>query len=377
MRAPTPAPLSSLPGPSMAASPPMSLPGSRSRSPSRSLLLLVLSLPLASARPAPFLGAGTAPVPVVDLWGGDMPDAVSARGPERTLPSPRLDSTQVEVTEPTVLVTDVSRPTISIHSPPREKDTGAAVIICPGGGYWNLYWQLEGQEVAAWLSSLGVTGVILKYRVPRRPGEVESEPALRPLQDAQRAVSLVRSRAGEWGIDPRRIGMVGFSAGGHLVVATATGFEERAYPPTDAVDRVSCRPDFAIVVYPGYLKVKDRAELAPGIHVPADTPPVFLAHGGDDLISSPEHSVLFYLALKRAGISAELHVYAGARHDFAVRDVGHPCSGWTESCRQWLRHQGFLESGTKGQQEDQEKDKQKVENKSQNEDKDRGEKEEP
>ena len=130
--------------------------------------------------------------------------------------SPKLDRKQVEVTEPTRMVTNVSRPTITIYRPAKDKDTGTAMLICPGGGYWNLYWQLEGEEVAAWLNSLGVTGIILKYRVPRRPDEPKGEPARRPLQDAQRAVSLVRSKAEEWGIDPQRIGMVGFSAGGHL-----------------------------------------------------------------------------------------------------------------------------------------------------------------
>src|SRR5438046_10605949 len=136
---------------------------------------------------------------------------------------------QTEVTEPTRMSTDVTKPTLTIYRPAKEKETGTAMLICPGGGYWNLYWQLEGEEVAAWLNSLGVTGIILKYRVPRRPDEPQGEPARRPLQDAQRAVSLVRSKAEEWGIDPQRIGMVGFSAGGHLALATATSFENRAY----------------------------------------------------------------------------------------------------------------------------------------------------
>src|SRR5205807_7942197 len=152
--------------------------------------------------------------------------------------SPRLDRKQVEVTEPTRMVTNVSKPTMTIYRPATEKDTGTAMVICPGGGYWNLYWQLEGEEVAAWLNSLGMTGIILKYRVPRRPDEPKGEPAYRPLQDAQRAVSLVRSKAGEWGIDPKRIGVVGFSAGGHLAFVTATRFEKRSYISIDAIDKV-------------------------------------------------------------------------------------------------------------------------------------------
>jgi acetyl esterase/lipase len=137
--------------------------------------------------------------------------------------------------------------------------------------------------------------------------------------------------------------MVGFSAGGHLAIATATSFEKRTYAPIDDIDTTSPRPDFAIGVYSGYLKAKDKDELAPGLRIPAGTPPIFLAHGGDDTISSPEHSVVMYLALKRAGIPAELHIYATAAHDFGVRPSTHPCSTWVQACANWLRHQGYLE----------------------------------
>lgn len=280
---------------------------------------------------------------VVELWPGKVPDEAGNIGAEKVVMSPELDRKQVEVTESTRMVTNVSRPTITIYRPAKDKDTGTAMLICPGGGYWNLYWQLEGEEVAAWLNSLGVTGIILKYRVPRRPDDPKGEPARRPLQDAQRAVSLVRSRAGQWGVDPRRIGIIGFSAGGHLALATATGFQKRTYEPVDDSDKVSCRPDFAVLCYSGYLKAKDKDELAPGLRIPAGTPPIFLAHGGDDIISDPRHSVVAYLALKRAGVPGELHVYATAAHDFGVRQSDHPCSTWTQSCADWLRQQGLLE----------------------------------
>src|SRR2546426_4176482 len=279
---------------------------------------------------------------VVEIWPGKVPDEGDNIGAERFRMSPKLDRKQVEVTESTQMITDVTKPTLTIYRPAKDKDTGTAMLICPGGGYWNLYWQLEGEEVAQWLNSLGMTGIILKYRVPRRPDEPQGEPARRPLQDAQRAVSLVRSRATEWGVNPERIGIVGFSAGGHLAIATATSFDKRTYEPIDDIDKISCRPDFAIPVYSGYLKAKDKDELAPSIRVPSGTPPVFLAHGGDDIISPPENSVLMYLALKRAGVAAELHVYAGAAHDFGVRKSDHPCSTWTESCANWLRNLGFL-----------------------------------
>lgn len=279
---------------------------------------------------------------VVELWPGKVPDENGDIGEEYVRMSPKSERKQVEVTEPTRMVTNVTKPSLTIFRPAKEMDSGTAVLICPGGGYWNLYWQLEGEEVAAWLNSIGVTGIILKYRVPRRPDEPRGEPARRPLQDAQRAISLVRSKAGEWGIDPQRIGMVGFSAGGHLVMATATSFDQRTYEPVDDVDQVSCRPDFAIPVYSGFLKAKDSQELGPGLRIPNGTPPVFLVHGGDDIVSSPENSVVMYLALKRAGIPAELHVYAATTHDFGVRNSDRPYSTWTNSCAAWLRDQGFL-----------------------------------
>jgi acetyl esterase/lipase len=284
---------------------------------------------------------------VVELWPGQVPDETGDLGAEKSRLSQKMSRKQVEVTEQTRLVTNVSRPTLTICRPEKDKDTGTAMLICPGGGYWDLYWQLEGEEVAAWLNSLGVTGIILKYRVPRRPDDPKGAPARRPLQDAQRAVSLVRSKAEAWGIAPSRIGMIGFSAGGHLAIATATGFEKRSYEPVDDIDKVSCRPDFAILAYPGYLKPKDKDELSPGLSIPAGTPPVFLAHGGADLISPPEHSVVLYLALRKAGVPAELHVYAGAAHDFAVRPSDQPCSTWTRSCADWLQAQGFLKPGTR------------------------------
>lgn len=281
---------------------------------------------------------------IVEIWPGEVPNETGSIGAEKTRQSPKLERKQVEVTEQTKLITNVTRPSITIYRPPKNIDSGTSVLICPGGGYWDLYWQLEGEEVAAWLTSHGVTGIILKYRVPRRPEEPKGEPARRPLEDAQRAVSLVRARAKDWGIRPDKIGIVGFSAGGHLAVATATSFEKRAYESRDEIDQVSCRPDFAIAVYSGYLKAKDKEELAAGIKIPAGTPPMFLAHGGDDIISSPENSVLMYLALKRAGVPAELHVYASTAHDFGVRASELPYSTWTDSCIRWMKHQGLLQS---------------------------------
>jgi acetyl esterase/lipase len=284
--------------------------------------------------------AYTAEPLVVDLWPGKVPGDVGIKGQETS----RIH--QSPLVGPTKLITNVTKPTLTIYQPAREKNTGTAMVICPGGGYWDLYWELEGEEVAAWLNSVGMTGIILKYRCPRRPGEVKAEPALGPQLDAQRAVSLVRSRAAEWGIDPKRIGMVGFSAGGHLALATATNFTKRLYEPIDAIDKVSCRPDFAVMCYSGYLKAKDKDEIRPAIHIPPDTPPIFLAHASDDKESYggslSENSAIMYLALKRAGVPAELHIYATGDHDFGVRQNEKLPSSWPQLCIKWLRSQHLL-----------------------------------
>ncbi len=272
---------------------------------------------------------------VLDLWPGKTPQDIGIPGEEKSRihPSPLVG--------PTKLITNVTQPTLTVYRPPSGHNTKTAMIICPGGGYWDLYWELEGEEVASWLNSIGVTGIILKYRVPRRPGEIRGEPPLGPLLDAQRAVSLVRSKADEWSIDPRRIGMVGFSAGGHLALATATNFEKRKYQPLDAVEQVSCRPDFAILCYSGYLKAKDKDELWPGLQIPGNTPPIFLAHANDDSPkvggSDPENSAVMYLALKKAGVPVELHVFGSGNHDFGVRQNGSIPSIWPQLCVNWLR----------------------------------------
>jgi acetyl esterase/lipase len=277
---------------------------------------------------------------VIDLWPAKTPGDVGIQREETS----RIH--QSPLVGPTRLITNVTKPTLTIYPPPPGNNTGTAMIICPGGGYWDLYWELEGEEVATWLNSIGMTGIILKYRVPRRPGEAQGEPPLGPQLDAQRAVSLVRSKAKEWEIDPRRIGMVGFSAGGHLALATATNFGRRTYERIDAVDDVSCRPDFAVLCYSGYLKAKDKDEIWPGLHIPADTPPILLAHANDDSTkvggSDAENSAFMYIALKRAGIPVELHIYASGNHDFGVRQNEKLPASWPKLCVNWLRSLDLL-----------------------------------
>jgi acetyl esterase/lipase len=297
-------------------------------------LAFALILALFFCVPAP---AAEKPV-TLDLWPGQPPGESGPPGEERDTAKPE---DRIVGGKRVVRLGNVSRPTLTLFRPPKEKDTGAAVVIAPGGGYSILAWDLEGEEVAEWLNTLGVTGIVLKYRVPRRPGQPADQPPVGPLQDAQRAVSLVRTRAKEWGIDPARIGMLGFSAGGHLAAETATNFDRRAYEPVDETDRASCRPDFLVLVYPAYLLAKDGSSLAPEIRVSKETPPAFLAHAGDDSINA-ENSVRLYLALKRVGVPAELHVYPTGGHGYGLRRTEEPVTTWPERCEAWLRKQGLL-----------------------------------
>lgn len=279
---------------------------------------------------------------VVDLWPGKAADDVGIPGEEHFFELIVRGKPHFIAGQPTRWLTDVTRPTLTIMRPAEDKNTGVSMLICPGGGYHKLGWDVEGEEIAKWLNSIGVTGIILKYRCPRRPGDTPNLPPDGPLKDAQRAVSLVRSKASQWKLDPKKIGMVGFSAGGHLVGATATRFEQRTYKAVDAIDEVSCRPDFGVLCYSGYFKFNEQGELSPTVRAIATAPPLLFIHATDDPISSVEHSVTFFLAMKKAGARAEMHLYAEGGHGFGVRDVGLPCATWTDRCRDWLQQEGIL-----------------------------------
>jgi acetyl esterase/lipase len=262
---------------------------------------------------------------VLDLWPGAVPGETGQVGEEKL--TGNKGSRQL---------TNVSKPTLTVYRPAPDKNVGVGVIIAPGGGYNILAWDHEGEDVAAWLNSLGITGAILKYRVPRRPDHPKH-----PLQDAQRAVSLMRAHAKEWGVEPNRVGMLGFSAGGHLTAVTETNFDKRAYEPADEADHASCRPDFAVVIYPGGVVMRGTDQLVPDVSVSKDTPPTFIAQAGDDRVGA-ENSVMLYLALKRAGVPAELHVYATGGHGFGLRPSKNPVSQWPKRCEEWLRSQKIL-----------------------------------
>jgi len=267
----------------------------------------------------------------LNVWPDTVPGENGDIGEERFQP-PRTGA------KPVRRLTNVTKPAITVYRAAKEKNTRTAVLICPGGGYSILAWDLEGTEVAEWLNSIGITGIVLKYRVPRRKDRQKHDA---PLQDAQRAMSLVRQHADDWDIDPERIGILGFSAGGHLSAAASTNFDRRHYDAVDSTDNVSCRPDFAVLIYPAYLI--DSHGLAPEIRVTDRTPPTFFAHAGDDRISS-ENSISMYLALKKSNVPAELHVYASGGHGFGLRPSVHPASRWPLRCEQWMRSRGLLKN---------------------------------
>lgn len=263
---------------------------------------------------------------VLNVWPGKAPGETGEFGPEGLL-EPKPGEKKVD------RLANVTVPTLTVYAPPKDKQNGTSVVICPGGGYHILAMDLEGTEVAAWLNKHGVTAFVLKYRVPRRPNQ---EAHAAPLKDAQRAISLVRSQAKQLNIDPDKIGILGFSAGGHLAAATCLSESPRTYEKVDAVDEASSRPNFAVLIYPGYLVNKEGTELSPELKVTKDAPPTFLAHAGDDPVT-PLSSVLLYAALKRANVPAELHVYASGGHGYGLRDDNPTAKNWPLRCEEWLR----------------------------------------
>jgi len=268
---------------------------------------------------------------VLDVWPGKPLGETANVGPEKS-------EEKGKVTR----ISNVTVPTLTVFRPAKDKNTGAAVVIAPGGGYNILAWDLEGEEVAAWLNTIGVTGIVLKYRVPRRPDSPKEGPPPQAQMDAQRALRLVRAKATGWEIDPKRIGMLGFSAGGHLTAWASTNYDKLAYDGIDNVDRVSCRPDFTVLIYPAYLTNKAGDALAPEIRVTKDTPPTFLVHAEDDTGVPAEGSILTYLALKKEKVPAEMHIYTAGGHGFGLRPSDKPCSKWPERCAEWMKAQGLL-----------------------------------
>jgi len=304
----------------------------------------------------------------VPIWPGAAPDAQPTAGPERSRwyaegPSGLPGGFGVE---------RVSRPTMTVYSPD-GKNTGAAVVVFPGGGYLDLAIDLEGTEVCDWLTPKGITCVLLKYRVPGDPGypKPASYPKSGPypespmaLEDAQRTMGLLRLHAAEWHIDLHKVGVLGFSAGGHLSAAISNHYEKRLYAAIDAADKESCRPDFAVVLYPGHLSLSaaewdakqgpkkfvvphpanaDRElSLNPDLHVTKQTPPTFLLQAEDDYVDNVDDSLAYYIALKNAGVPSEMHLYAEGGHAFGLRRTKFPITAWPQLVETWLATIGMI-----------------------------------
>lgn len=311
--------------------------------PFRCLLAL---LALAAAHPGPSAGQSgwhpSAGHTQTLIWPGVPPGASPVKEPEESgTVVDSLGRNRLVAGRPWVYVARVSQPTMTIYSP-EGGNTGAAVVVFPGGGYNVLAIDLEGTEVCDWLTSRKITCVLLKYRVPcAKTGPYRD--CLTALQDAQRTVGLVRYHARQWHVDPRRIGVLGFSAGGHMVAAMSTHFEKRLYPAVDEADRESCRPDFAVALYPGHLAVPEKNfALNPDIRVNRRTPPTFLLQAQDDPVDPVENSLVYYAALRKAGVPAEMHLYVSGGHAFGLRRTDAPITAWPDLVETWLERIGMI-----------------------------------
>lgn len=324
------------------------------------ILIWLLLVPRAEAQHFQWQpGAG---LQQIAIWPGAAPDPEPVKGPEYAEGS----GTDLIGGKPTVAIHNVTRPTMTVY-PPRGLNTGTAVVVFPGGGYQILAMDLEGSEVCDWLTARGVTCVLLKYRVtdtgpyPKSGPYPESPVA---LEDAQRTMGLVRLHAADWHVDPHKVGVLGFSAGGHLAVAVSVYCGKRLYAPIDAADSLSCRPDFAVPIYPGHLNLQaalwdarqgvrprtmsvkpsedKQLMLNPEIHVSRDVPPTFLLQNEDDHVDSVYDSLSYFIALQRAGVPAELHVYAQGGHAFGLRRTKLAATEWPTLAERWLVGIGML-----------------------------------
>jgi acetyl esterase/lipase len=293
-------------------------------------------------RPSP----GHAELP---LWPGAVPDAAPVPGTEAAV---MTKPDHFVAGKPFVGVHNVTQPTMTVYSP-AAANTGVAVVVFPGGGYKGLAIDLEGTEVCDWLVSKGIACVLLKYRVPDSGPHWEAKcdchvdpVAPTALEDAQRTIGLVRLHAAQWHIDPHKIGVLGFSAGGHLVADVSTHWDKRLYPAVDAADTESCRPDFAVALYPGHMteKTTKEFELNPTVPVSAKTPPTFLLQAVDDPVDEVDNSLVYFIALKNAGVSVELHLYAHGGHAFGLRRTKSPITRWPGLVEKWLGEIGMISS---------------------------------
>ncbi len=280
------------------------------------------------------LNAGPTSIP---LWPHGAPGEKATSEPEKDMTTAKDG---LVAGRSVIRLGNVTEPIITVYQPAKASDRGTAVVVFPGGGYSILAMDLEGTEVCHWLNSVGITAVLLKYRVPEPAGVPRYA---EPLQDAQRAVGLVRSHAADWKLNPDHIGVIGFSAGGHLAAVLSNNPGPRTYPAVDEADHLSCQPNFVVLIYPAYLSVHDQGEqLAPEVTVNAHTPPTFIAQAEDDHIFV-EGTLLYYRALKRGGIPAEMHIFPKGGHGYGLRPSSARVTEWPRLAEAWLRSMDLLE----------------------------------
>ena len=318
------------------------------------LYLLFASATLTAQKPVWQPSPGHTQIPI---WPGAAPDPQPVPGPENVEVSGK---DFLIAGRPATGINNVTVPTMTVY-PPTAKNTGAAIVVFPGGGYQTLAIDLEGTEVCDWLITKGITCILLKYRVttigpyPKSGPYPESPMA---LEDAQRTMGLVRLHAAEWHIDPHKIGVLGFSAGGHLSAAISNHYDHRLYPPIDAADKLSCRPDFAIPIYPGHLSIAAAESdarvgkrqfplhippnanrdlgLNPDLHITKQTPPTFLLQNEDDHVDNVNDALSYYIALKNAGVPVEMHLYSQGGHAFCLRRTRQAVTAWPALVETWL-----------------------------------------
>lgn len=287
---------------------------------------------------------------IISLWEGKVPGGI----PNSTYKE-KVDSIVW------IKVRFVTDPTLEVYPAPAEKNTGTAVVICPGGGYYGLSFIGEGSQIAKWLNTLGINAFVLKYRLP--DDVIMKNKTIGPMQDGQRAMRIVRSRAKEWGINPRKIGIIGFSAGGHLASTISTHFNEKVY---ESSDTISARPDFSLLIYPvismdstithrgsrqNLLGNNPKPELVKHfsneLQVTGKTPPAFMVHSMDDGAVPVQNSIRYALAMREQSVPCELHLYEHGGHGYSLAPWGGTHSAWPEACRKWLEENGFLMKGKK------------------------------
>jgi acetyl esterase/lipase len=262
--------------------------------------------------------------PVIPLWPSGAPGSEGKTDPE-------VVAEQGKNGVHSRRISRVHNPTLTVYLPPRDKATGAAVVICPGGGHRYLAIDHEGYEAARWLNSIGVAGIVLKYRLAQTPG-AGYKVDVHALADARRAIRMVRTHAADWGIDPNRVGLMGFSAGGELAALGGTKFEQESQGATDPVDRPNSRPDFLVLVYPG-----GRPE---NLQITKETPPTFLVVAHDDRLA--DRTIALYSALRKAGVPAELHLYGRGGHGFGMHDTHNYVKTWTARLQDWMADRELL-----------------------------------